>query len=721
MPPEATDYRFLSPVWRGMGKAQKQKQRQARRHNPTRVPDSQIPQGLDAAASTSTKTQQVLPIVNKLDSAEATDRVWACAAVCNLIQNDPSTRRLLQGKNIVGALITRLSDSVEEVVVEAAGALRNLCIDGGHEICAEMYNKNIMSPLTPFIPKITTVLNALVSGDKSAPDNAQRLVCEFAENVITLLWCLAETSNKALNAVNALNLQQFLMGFLFSRDKLPLSVTVAAAQCIFVLSDDNDAFAKELRTDGSCITCLVEIAQSEKPPAPAQGGTPAVAAQDVRHTQLRVLSCAILKNLSPFPPMVPAAAIDIDNNIVLPLMAPLLTGTSLQAISERVATLVPLAAQQKDATETNPGLKTMPKSDDRNDAQKELDVIEDGLRAVQLALEVLTGVCATLPEPEPAPEAEQEEEEVVDEDGDDSWADDNAKEGDKTLEMDMETRPDSEMDAATGIPLSQSPILSLVPTLLTLAQPTPLSFPPQISSTAATVVHPPITSVLGAIHVRALECVTNIFLSSSGKLEPAQSGQLWTGLWTVLGAVGKFESSFPPGQERRAEIWDAASGALWGIAKAGLGVIVPEEEPTKVLVEAVTSATDPRMQVKLLGVLECLAQNRNTVPANKAIADFLISILPSPMAPGPLSVEPTLQAASAVIDIFSDEDAPYDVNFRQGGFTERLSAAVQPLRKTVRAVDRRSDGGRELRLRGDEVLENMVAFVKYRRSLGKGF
>lgn len=45
-------------------------------------------------------------------------------AVSNLIQNDPSTRRLLQGKNVVGMLITRLSDSEEEVVVEAAGALR---------------------------------------------------------------------------------------------------------------------------------------------------------------------------------------------------------------------------------------------------------------------------------------------------------------------------------------------------------------------------------------------------------------------------------------------------------------------------------------------------------------------------------------------------------------------------------------------------------------------
>ena len=59
-----------------------------------------------------------------MGSADAAERQWACDAVSNLIYNDPSTRRLLQGKNVVGALITRLSDSEEEVVVEAAGALR---------------------------------------------------------------------------------------------------------------------------------------------------------------------------------------------------------------------------------------------------------------------------------------------------------------------------------------------------------------------------------------------------------------------------------------------------------------------------------------------------------------------------------------------------------------------------------------------------------------------
>lgn len=59
-----------------------------------------------------------------MESADSVERKWACVAVSNLIYNDPSTRRLLQGKNVVGTLIGRLTDSEQEVIVEAAGALR---------------------------------------------------------------------------------------------------------------------------------------------------------------------------------------------------------------------------------------------------------------------------------------------------------------------------------------------------------------------------------------------------------------------------------------------------------------------------------------------------------------------------------------------------------------------------------------------------------------------
>jgi hypothetical protein len=76
-----------------------------------------------------------------------------------------------------------------------------------------------------------------------------------------------------------------------------------------------------------------------------------------------------------------------------------------------------------------------------------------------------------------------------------------------------------------------------------------------------------------------------------------------------------------------------------------------------------------------------------------------------------------IQAASALIDIYSDETLPYDVNFRQGNFVSALSSSVDGVKKAVKAIDRRKEGGQDLRKRGDLVRENLVEFIKYRKSL----
>lgn len=58
----------------------------------------------------------------------------------------------------------------------------------------------------------------------------------------------------------------------------------------------------------------------------------------------------------------------------------------------------------------------MPKSDHRTPSERELERIEARLRNVQLSLEILTGLSATLPDPEPQNE-EDEEVNGDDEDG----------------------------------------------------------------------------------------------------------------------------------------------------------------------------------------------------------------------------------------------------------------------------------------------------------------
>ena len=101
----------------------------------------------------------------------------------------------------------------------------------------------------------------------------------------------------------------------------------------------------------------------------------------------------------------------------------------------------------------------------------------------------------------------------------------------------------------------------------------------------------------------------------------------------------------------------------------------------------------------------------------QVIAEYFLSLLPSAESPSRVQTEPLIQALSALIDIYSDEDMPYDINFRRGGFLTKLTASVEEVKKAVRAIDRKEDGGRALRRRGEEVRDNLVAFIQYRRDL----
>jgi hypothetical protein len=86
-----------------------------------------------------------------------------------------------------------------------------------------------------------------------------------------------ETSNKALNAINQISLVPFLMSFLASREHIPLFVVIAAgiffspffdyrmsltveiAQCLYVLTDDNQPAIEDVRSSAAYVSCLLSI------------------------------------------------------------------------------------------------------------------------------------------------------------------------------------------------------------------------------------------------------------------------------------------------------------------------------------------------------------------------------------------------------------------------------------------------------------------------------
>lgn len=164
--------------------------------------------------------------------------------MCNLIQNDAATRRLFQGRNVVGLLIERLSDSSDDVVVEASGALRNLAIDGGHELCGEMFNKGVVPHVITLAGKISAALDAW---DTLDGEGRQALVL-LAENVITLIWCLAEASHKTLAAINAAGTEGLLAKILSARAGLNPGVVLAAGMFQFVTGANRTQLRRSTRS-----------------------------------------------------------------------------------------------------------------------------------------------------------------------------------------------------------------------------------------------------------------------------------------------------------------------------------------------------------------------------------------------------------------------------------------------------------------------------------------
>lgn len=121
---------------------------------------------------------------------------------------------------------------------------------------------------------------------------------------------------------------------------------------------------------------------------------------------------------------------DLDKDIILPLLQHVITSVTLVNTSQSVLALVSQQVREKTksiflgshsiskANEppiNEPPIKNLPKSDHKSDSERELERLENVLRTVQLALEIMTGMCAMLPDSEPHGDDEAEGDDDLDE------------------------------------------------------------------------------------------------------------------------------------------------------------------------------------------------------------------------------------------------------------------------------------------------------------------
>ena len=124
------------------------------------------------------------------------------------------------------------------------------------------------------------------------------------------------------------------------------------AHCLYVLTDDNYPTISDIRADVNYLTCLLDIVRPNELPN-GKGKEPS----DQQSVMLGVLvagefavwlSCrynyvlliGILRNISPLPPLSLASSIDIDKDIVLPLLQPVITSIDLLDVTNSTLQLV---------------------------------------------------------------------------------------------------------------------------------------------------------------------------------------------------------------------------------------------------------------------------------------------------------------------------------------------------------------------------------------------
>lgn len=167
-----------------------------------------------------------------------------------------------------------------------------------------------------------------------------------------------------------------------------------------------------------------------------------------------------------------------------------------------------------------------------------------------------------------------DDDDAMDEDGDDISDEALIEKGrDPASAPNGSTQP----KVATAVTLSHLLTgLSLPARLTHLASLNALSFPP---SSAMPSIHPPTTSVLSVLHLRALETLNNLLLTVVASLpeDPAQRtqvssaipvDQVWTSNFGTIDLIlSEPQVLSQKGQELRIEVLEMALGCTWGCAK----------------------------------------------------------------------------------------------------------------------------------------------------------
>ncbi|XP_075217707.1 HEAT repeat-containing protein 3 [Lycorma delicatula] len=180
------------------------------------------------------------------------------------ILDDPthSVSRDLQ-QRFIRSVAPFLVDSRSDIRNAAAGALRNVSIAGGLDMCEIMVSDDVVTPLVALLQKYATDDSMIIqhkNTEEQTPIEKEKL--DTLLQAIHLLLNLCESSETAVKYFNSNNLLAVLLRFMdVSVGGVDLAVSVA--QCLHTVSDDNSTVLSGLQNSEEELVKLIMIENSE--------------------------------------------------------------------------------------------------------------------------------------------------------------------------------------------------------------------------------------------------------------------------------------------------------------------------------------------------------------------------------------------------------------------------------------------------------------------------
>ncbi|KAG7393767.1 hypothetical protein PHYPSEUDO_004530 [Phytophthora pseudosyringae] len=605
-------------------------------------------------------------------------REATCVAIATMfgdVESDEAeaqSRRKLQrmvDAGLLRKLIPRVVDPLPMVRQHALGALRNMSVTGGLELCELMTSQNVVTPLVKVITENAS--DAALSG------GADLRAVQLLEQAVALLGNLCESCQAAINELT----QGALLPPIFkiaAQARTHSALHLETLKLLLLITEGNAQLNEVIGASASYQQTIGELIQ-----APA----------DQLSLQVRLEAVGIATNLE--------AIMQVESNVarMVPVLEAALAYDAVNVVHMAQQASENYALSQKSLLEDeNVDDDTLTTAEEQTitAAQLKVRTWRDSVHTLTLALELVAQLAAS------GDENEDEEE----------WASDDEDAMEEYAASHMDT--DRAIGAAGSLVSKSLETSRVFPLCVAILQ--GLVSIPQLSLKTIGKPSTARSKDFEKMRIRVCNAVNNLLLSVSWEvLGEEVVPQIFRNLCALYGHLNReaeAASATPTGFTLESSATNDLEVAVTAAMLSALRRSTSENrqlavaaEDAQLILKCAAQGRSAESRLNAIGMIGCVGKRCSSPAEKEAVGRALASRLDDS------SLEVVAETLNAIFDVYDDEE--FDDTFRALHLLSALERTSSALKAKVKAEQKQLD--RALVAHVKETRLNLLRFIKYKK------